>query len=116
MSFHLFSSGLRARGGIGDFGVCVFRWKVCVCCGESLSALDYCRLQNCACVCVSMSLYLLCVEQLVEFDQDYDQAEAIYPADSCCCTTFDLRNAAVATLHSNTCIGTSTHTHIFTCF
>lgn len=45
-----------------------------------------------------MCLY---IEPLVEFDRDYNRATAIFPADSCCSTTFDLRYAAAAALHSN---------------
>lgn len=39
------------------------------------------------------------VAQLVEFDRDYNRAAAIFPTDSCCSTTFDLRYAAAAGLH-----------------
>ena len=66
--------GLRVRAGY--FGVCV-----CLCVfGGCLSTPDYCRVAEYVCVFVSMCLYLLCVEQLVEFDRDYDEARAIFPA------------------------------------
>lgn len=61
---------------------------MCVCCLGSPYQLLI--IMGCRVVCVC--LYLLCVEQLVEFDWDYDWTKAIFPADSCCCSTFDLQD------------------------
>lgn len=97
--------GWGDQGGPGEFVVCVQVVDGCVCVvlsGESLSALDYHGLQSCVC------LYLLCVEQLVEFDWDYDWTNAIFPADSCCCSTFDLQDVMLQHIR--------TGSHIFTCF
>lgn len=61
------------RAGIGDFGVCV--------CTSSW-LLQVAELFVCVCVhvCLSACVYLLCVEQLVEFDRDYREAKDIFPA------------------------------------
>lgn len=73
----------------------------------------YGRLQNCACVLAFVCFVLSSWWSLTGITT---RPKLYFLLDICCHTTFDLRNAAVATMHSNRCIHTSAHVHVFPVF
>lgn len=68
------------------------------------------------CVCVDLSARV-CISFVLSswwsLTRITTRPKLYFLLDSCCCTTFDLRNAAVATLHLNRCSHRSAHILIF---
>ena len=100
------------RAAIGDIGLCVCV-RVCVC-DYSTAGCRVVAARVCQHVFVSAAP---CWSSWWSLTGITTGSELYFLPDSCRRTTFDLRlMLQMQRLHSNRCIGTSSHIHIFTFF